>query len=554
MSIEVNGVSLPDIPSEVLEQYPYACISYARQAENGVVAVEGYMMLLATKPMGVYASTVFTEGDAYMFGYLDKTALVAGGSLVTGETEWTIQEIGANGDLDGYMDCDTSVDYGGTVVTLQYKLQWSNYDIYVATVDDEGNLTATDTIYFARNDSDPNYFAPKSWYDGMARQVMRLTGTSDKLSTTEMLALLKTVEPATPSGSIYGVSWAMTSDPTMTRTDAAADFSAPVPSVNGSEGSSPFDNLMPWSGMQIVEDDAGSFVSIPKFWYKITKTDTAFQIQIADYAADGFSVSPAHADRGDGNGERDTVYIARYKCAGDNGYPVSGAAPKVNMTRAAFRSAIAASGITGYSIQDYAMLWTTRMLMVVEYATWDMQSAIGYNCGNGSAAENTGATDSMPYHTGTVQASLSTYGVGVQYRYIEDPWGNVAEWVDGWRTEQNDDTTWNVYVMLNPADFSDDTGGTLVGTLGTGVNDGIFIKDWTIPTAEGYEWALLPTGDMDGIDTGFEYVADYCCCYGPSLNVGGLWVAYPVYGPFCLASSPAGDSVAFLGARLQKIP
>lgn len=539
MSIEVNGVSLPDIPEDVLASYPYAVIVCVMDTNGNV-----YWCYVSASPFFCYPAT---DGGLDYAMALD----------LASASPNTITLLQTDG--ESWAEVATSIQYpcrgDNPEDTESYETVWANHDVLTVTGLDEttGEFIIGD-VFFPSSLSDPNYYAPKSWYDGMARQVMRLTGTSDKLSTTAMLALLKTVEPATPSGSIYGVSWAMTSDPTMTRTDAAADFSAPVPSVNGSEGSSPFDNLMPWSGMQIVEDDVGSFVSIPKFWYKITKTDTAFQIQIADYAADGFYVSPAHADRGDGNGERDTVYIARYKCAGDNGYPVTGAAPTVNITRAALRSAIASSGVTGYSMQDYAMLWTTRMLMVVEYATWDMQSAIGYNCGNGSAAKNTGATDSMAYHTGTVQASLDTYGVGVQYRYIEDPWGNVAEWVDGWRAEQNEDTTWNVYVMLNPAEFSDDTGGTLVGALGTGVNDGIFIKDWTIPTAEGYEWALLPTGDMDGIETGFEYVADLCGCVGPSLGVGGVWYADPFYGPFCLVSNPAEYSDAGLGARLQKIP
>ena len=34
-----------------------------------------------------------------------------------------------------------------------------------------------------------------------------------------------------------------------TRTDAAAGFSDPNPAVNNGNGSSPFDNLMPWAGM-----------------------------------------------------------------------------------------------------------------------------------------------------------------------------------------------------------------------------------------------------------------------------------------------------------------
>lgn len=50
---------------------------------------------------------------------------------------------------------------------------------------------------------------------------------------------------------IYGVEWDWTSSgPTKgTRTDAAAGFSDPNPAVNNGNGSSPFDNLMPWAGM-----------------------------------------------------------------------------------------------------------------------------------------------------------------------------------------------------------------------------------------------------------------------------------------------------------------
>ena len=48
----------------------------------------------------------------------------------------------------------------------------------------------------------------------------------------------------------------------------------------------------------------GVMVKIPKFWFKWTKSGSTLKLQIADKAADGFSVSPAHMDRGDGKGER----------------------------------------------------------------------------------------------------------------------------------------------------------------------------------------------------------------------------------------------------------
>lgn len=93
-----------------------------------------------------------------------------------------------------------------------------------------------------------------------------------------------------------------------------------MPYVAGqSKYGSPFDNLMPWSGMVRSSDPAaGELVAIPKFWFKWTKSGSRLKLQIADKATPGFHVSPAHADRGDGKGERNTVYIGRYHCHTSN--------------------------------------------------------------------------------------------------------------------------------------------------------------------------------------------------------------------------------------------
>ena len=357
-------------------------------------------------------------------------------------------------------------------------------------------------------------------------------------------------------GSIYGVSWDLSTTNRMTRTDAAAGFAAPSPSVGGSGGSSPFDNIWPWSGMQIVTDEvAGSFVSIPKYYYRIQHTGEALNIQITDKSTKGFSVSPAHMDRGDGKGERDVVYIARYKCAGEEGGSISGAAPLASLTRAQFR---AAAALQGYSITDYAMFWTVRLLMLVEFATWDFQGAIGYGCGNGESAENTGSTDNMGYHTGTVSASVDTYAVGIQYRYIEDMWANVVEFIDGWRCIEApaEDGSYDVYVTLNPAEYSDTEGGVLVGNIPEEVANGGYIADWTVPSVKGYSWALTPAAvASEGIEDGNEFVADYCVFGGPALFSGGFYGGpAPVCGPFALSGDVADISAPFAGARLQKIP
>ena len=358
---------------------------------------------------------------------------------------------------------------------------------------------------------------------------------------------------------IYGVSWLVGTNPKLTRTGAAASFADPVPSVNGSAGSSPFDALMPWAGMQVVEDEfAGAMVSIPKYYYRITREGDTLDVQIADGPAEGFAVSPAHMDRGDGKGERDVVYIARYHCGGTTGQSISGAMPLGELTRAQFRETIrsmcAQNGVTGYSQQDFAMFWTTRLLMLVEYATWNFQSAIGYGCGDETtlSIEMSGKTDAMPYHTGTVGATRETYCVGIQYRYIEDMWANVGEFIDGWRLDMD---TAGIYVTINPDEYSDTEGGVLVGQIGEANQYGL-IMDWNVPETEGYSWAMTPAAAGIPEDEDFtKYVADFCHFGGPALISGGFAdVPVPVCGPFMLHGGDAFNSVAFFGARLQKLP
>ena len=344
---------------------------------------------------------------------------------------------------------------------------------------------------------------------------------------------------------VYGVSWSGSSSTSMTRTGDAANFSNPVPAVNGGSGSSPFDSCYPWSEIERVTIDGNELVKIPKFWYKVTKTGNAMTFEIADNAKDGFLVSPAHADRGDGKGERDYVYIARYKCSSSNWKSVSGATPKTNVTRAETRTGITGLG-AGYYMQDFAMFWTTRLLYIVEYADWNSQAKIGYGCGNNSSVQNTGASDGMSYHTGTMQSSRTTYGVGVQYRYIEDPWGNVSEWCDGIRFSGT-----TVYAYKKPSEYSDSTGGTSVGTR---PSSGNYISKWNVPSATGYEWALYPS-EVSGSNS--TYVADYCYYYssGVVLFVGGDYYQSQIYGLFCLngynvATYKGGD----IGGRLQYLP
>lgn len=354
----------------------------------------------------------------------------------------------------------------------------------------------------------------------------------------------KTCSVTVSFAQIYGVQWDGTASTTWSRTDAAETFVNPTPAVNNGNGSSPFDTIMPWAGM-VVEDDAtaGKLVKIPKYWFKWTRSGNGMKLQISNGPEDGFHVSPAHADRGDGKGERDYVYVGRYHC--NTSYKSqAGSQPAASMTRAAARSSIHNLGST-YWQYDYAMYWTIMMLYLVEYANWNSQATIGYGCSPSNAKFNMGATDNMVYHTGTSAASRTTYG-SVQYRHIEGLWDNVYDWCDGIRFSGS-----TVYCIANPASFSDTSGGTNVGTRATSSG---WISGWTNPTADGFEYALYPNA-VSGSET--TYVCDYCGynSSGVVLFVGGSYGQNQVHGAFYLYGDYAASSqVASIGCRLQKLP
>ena len=341
---------------------------------------------------------------------------------------------------------------------------------------------------------------------------------------------------------IYGVLWDGTSTTALSRTDDAAGFSDPVPAVSNGSGSSPFDDLLPWSGMvRSTDPQAGELVAIPKYWYKWTKSGSTIKLQIADKAVEGFYVSPAHCDRGDGHGERDVVYVGRYHCHTSNWKSQTGGRPKADITRSSARSSIHNLGSTIWQ-WDWAMDWTIKMLYLVEYADWNSQTKIGYGCGNNSATENMGATDGMTYHTGTSKPGRTTYGVGVQYRHIEGLWDNVYDWVDGCYYSSA-----GLNIILNPSNFSDSSGGTSIGTPTSGFPSALDVKTalngmWIIPTA-------ASGSDSTYVPDNWSFDASYPCLY-----VGGNYSQSLVRGLFYVGCNAAASVSADIGCRLMKLP
>ena len=340
---------------------------------------------------------------------------------------------------------------------------------------------------------------------------------------------------------IYGVDFTnMATTSKCTRTDAAANFADPQPAVAGGTGSSPFDNIMPWSGMvRSTDPNVGEVVSIPKFYYKWETDGTkATGLKISMEKKEGFNTSPAHMDRGDGKGERDVVYVGRYHSCSTN-KSTTGQKPKAKITRSAARAAAHSLGSNVWSF-DYATRVTIWMLYLVEFADWNSQAKIGYGGGNNSSAENVGASDSMQYHTGTMQANRTGWGVGVQYRYIEGLWDNVYDWMDGCYYSAD-----GMSVILNPNNFSDTENGTVIGTP--------VANNWIASFAVS-DWAIYPNSTTGGSST--KGSCDYWSYASgrPCLFCGSNYGRGEHHGLFFVDYRGVSDAGSNFGFRIIVLP
>lgn len=359
---------------------------------------------------------------------------------------------------------------------------------------------------------------------------------------------------------IFGVVWAYSNSSTalarVTKTNDPNNYvntditTNPSPAVGTSSGSSPFDDYMPWKGMDeynIVNNAVGAkrgeagfsrssndvMVYIPEFYYKVINDSSSSKryYYIADKQKTGWDKHP-------GSGR----YVGRYN-TGSGHVSRTGMSPLVSITRASARSGAKSKG-SGWYEYDYASWCAIGLLYIVEYANWDTQSKIGKGYSSGGSAISSGGTDVMTYHTG--RAYGTDGATAVQYRHIENPWGNVFDWVDG--VNFNGST---VYVCTDPAKYADDTsdGYTNAGTRAS--SSGYISALGASTTAP---WAIYPSSAGGSKTT---YIPDYSWTSSGwlVLYVGGGSFGGSFAGLFYFdgdeSSSDSNDSV---GARLLFVP
>lgn len=364
---------------------------------------------------------------------------------------------------------------------------------------------------------------------------------------------------------IFGVVWDYANSATsLTRLTAASDPNGyvtqditeePNAALGTGTGGSPFDSFMPWAGMEeyniinsavaYKQGDAGfsrsdydTMVYIPEFYYAVIDdaANSKRYFYVADRAGEWFERHP-------GSGR----YVGKYNTAAGY-YSKTGSAPLVSISRATARTNSVAKG-EGWYQYDYASWCAIWLLYLVEFADWNSQSKIGRGiCGDSYSLSNNGTTDFMSYHTGTASSSRTTAG-GVQYRHIENPWGNASDWVDGINFDDG-----AVYICMNTDNYADDT-STKYTAAGVNLPHATAGLPWIkgLEMNASFPWAFLPNA-IGGSET--TYIPD-------CMNMGTRWRGLRIdddngnnntHGLFYFYASRSSYTSSTLGARLLFIP
>jgi len=217
----------------------------------------------------------------------------------------------------------------------------------------------------------------------------------------------------------------------------------------------------------------------------------------------------------------------------------------------------------GWGLLSFNQLCGVQLLYLIEYATFDSQTALSVGVTNitddavTNMAVNTGVTAGVGTGASNLanasgQVSITHYATAqtttpFSYRGIENLYGNANTWVDGINIKA-DNNPW-----IADHDFASDTFAHPYADTGL-----------TLPTISGYPTALVNVPAVDhsflpsvvgGTGSQTKYTCDYY--YQAAGNraafLGGRWTYAGLAGAFCLDCSYAATAAyRSLGARLAR--
>jgi hypothetical protein len=232
-----------------------------------------------------------------------------------------------------------------------------------------------------------------------------------------------------------------------------------------------------------------------------------------------------------------------------------------NLTRANARKLASNLG-SGWSLSTPEGLSITQMLFLIEYATFNMQTALGVGVTNKSwqgtnDSEVTGATVNLGNSSGSV-TNANGYNI-VSYRGEENPFGNIWKWLDGMNEYIHWDETDPDNKFVNQYDMYINLDGNYTDDTGTGYNK----LSFSPATTNGYISAFGYDPDYDFLFIPAETKGDSSLPVGDYYyrsdstgwrvaKFGGYWNVGASAGGFCLVlNDTSGNRYATIGARLE---
>lgn len=328
-------------------------------------------------------------------------------------------------------------------------------------------------------------------------------------------------------------------------------------------------------------------VEQPKFYYKVVPLNVEkkhkggitrkVRYYVSDTPKAGFKLHPAFVENGN---ENEKIYVAAFEGSlydasaavyilddsqvadftADMLSSIANAKPLSGLTQSATRANVrklAEKRGSGWEQAYAATVSASQMLMLIEYASFNMQSCIG----NGAVSKTDDGATNMSEPTGTTINLGNASGVaanfnGIQmisYRGEENFWGNIWGWVDG-INQYMDATTHEGTIYIADHTFTDDIGtgayedAGIIAVFGDG-----YVSAFCY--SEKYDWLFIP-GELLG-NTALP-VGDYCWNGNTGWRVAKLgagWNNGLIAGAFCWALHSASSSrYRYIGGRLVYVP
>ena len=168
--------------------------------------------------------------------------------------------------------------------------------------------------------------------------------------------------------------------------------------------------------------DGDIMIEVPEFWYRRVSTAEGLEIIVAPEYKLGFTPDPWHYEKGVHHQKR---YISKYPI-GQNYKIRSGIAPLVSTNMNTFRTNLRNKDLNMISAPAW---YSLTMLMLVKYASTDVQATVSAGWSSGNTTHTTGSADSVLGLDGSA-TSVSTNEGALTFG-VESFYGDCWKYIDG---------------------------------------------------------------------------------------------------------------------------